>query len=110
VAVPYHIMAMGGEFTVDAPGQTELTVHISAGTPSGALIPFRGKGMPSVTGRGRGTLYVRTSVDVPKKLSKEQKRFLEQLGKTMPVDKIEAQTFRESGDKPFFEKGKDLFG
>jgi molecular chaperone DnaJ len=110
VAVPYHIMAMGGEFTVDAPGQTELTVHISAGTPSGALIPFRGKGMPSVTGRGRGTLYVRTSVDVPKKLSKEQKRFLEQLGKTMPVDKIEAQTFRESGDKPFFEKVKDLFG
>jgi molecular chaperone DnaJ len=110
VTVPYPIMAMGGEFRVDAPGGTELTVHVSAGTASGALIPFRGKGMPNVSGRGRGTLYVRTSVDVPKKLSKEQKKVIEQLGKNMPVDKIEPRTADESGDKPFFEKVKDLFG
>jgi molecular chaperone DnaJ len=110
VAVPYHLMAMGGEFKVDAPGHADLTVHVSAGTPSGALIPFRGKGMPNVGGRGRGTLYVRASVEVPKKLNKEQKKFIEQLGKTMSVDKIEPQTFQESGDKPFFEKVKDLFG
>ena len=110
VAVPYHLMAMGGEFKVDAPGNADLTVHVSAGTPSGALIPFRGKGMPNVSGRGRGTLYVRASVEVPKKLSKDQKKFIEQLGKTMPVDKIEPHAFQEPGDKPFFEKVKDLFG
>ena len=110
VAVPFHIMAMGGEFKLDTPGHAGLTVHVSAGTPSGALIPFRGKGMPNVGGRGRGTLYVRTSVEVPKKLSKEQKKFIDQLGKTMPVDKIEPQTFQDAGEKPFFEKVKDLFG
>ena len=27
-----------------------------------------------------------------------------------PVDKLEAQTFQEAGEKPFFEKVKDLFG
>jgi molecular chaperone DnaJ len=110
VPVPFPIMAMGGEFTVDAPGSTEVTVHVSAGTASGTLIPFRGKGMPSVTGRGRGTLYVRASVEVPRKLTKEQKRLVDQLGKTMPVEKIEAVPAGEGGDKPFFEKVKDLFG
>ena len=110
VAVPYPIMAMGGEFKVDAPGGTELTVHVSAGTASGTLLPFRGKGMPNVNGRGRGSLYVRATVDVPKKLSKDQKRFIDQLSKTMPVEKIEARSADEAGEKPFFEKVKDLFG
>jgi molecular chaperone DnaJ len=110
VPVPYPIMAMGGEFKVDAPGASELTVHVAAGTPSGGLIPFRGKGMPNVTGRGRGTLYVRVNVEVPKKLAKDQRKLVEQLGKTMTVEKIAAVPLDESGEKPFFEKVKDLFG
>ena len=76
VSVPYHVMAMGGSFKVDGPAG-ELAVDVSAGTPSGSLVTFRGKGMPSVTGRGRGTLYVRVSVDVPRKLSKEQKKLVD---------------------------------
>ena len=40
---------------------------------------FRGKGMPSVTGRGRGAFYVRLVVDVPRKLTKEQKKLVEEL-------------------------------
>lgn len=109
IPVPYPVMAMGGSFQVDGPGG-EIAVHVSAGTASGTLIPFRSKGMPNVTGRGRGTLYVRVTVEVPKKLSKDQKRFIEQLGKTMPVEKIEALSADEAGEKPFFEKVKDLFG
>ncbi len=110
VPVPFPIMAMGGEFKIEAPGNTEISVHVSAGTPSGSLLPFRGKGMPNVTGRGRGTLFVRATVEVPRKLTKEQKRFVEQLGKTMPVEKIEGVPAGEAGEKPFFEKVKDLFG
>jgi molecular chaperone DnaJ len=107
--VPFHLLALGGRFKVDGPSG-ELDVHVSAGSPSGTLIPFRGQGMASVNGRGRGTLFVRTIVEVPRKLSKDQKKLLDQLGKTMPVDKIAATPADESRDKPFFEKVKDLFG
>lgn len=104
--VPFHIMAMGGEFKVDGPAG-ELDVHVSAGTASGSLIPFRNRGMASVNGRGKGTLYVRVVVDVPKKLSKDQKKLVEQLGQTMKVGKIEATPARDDAEKSIFEK---LFG
>jgi molecular chaperone DnaJ len=109
VAVPYPTMAMGGTFKVDGPAG-EIDVDVSAGTESGALLPFRGKGMPSVTGRGRGTLYVRVVVEVPRKLTKDQKKLITDLGKTMPAEKIEATSIDDAREKPFFEKVKDLFG
>lgn len=109
VPVPYPTMALGGTFVIDGPAG-EIDVHVSAGTQSGTLIPFRGKGMASVAGRGRGTLFVRVNTEVPRKLSKEQKKLIESLGKTMPVEKIAATSADEGRDKPFFEKVKDLFG
>jgi len=109
VAVPYPVMAMGGSFKVDGPAGV-IDVDVSAGTESGALLPFRGKGMPSVTGRGRGTLYVRAVVEVPRKLTKDQKKLIADLGKTMPAEKIEATSVDDGREKPFFEKVKDLFG
>jgi molecular chaperone DnaJ len=108
VAVPFPTMALGGSFKVDGPAG-EILVDVPAGTASGSLIPFRGKGVPSVTGRGRGTLYVRATVEVPKKLSKDQKKLVTELARTMPVEKVDA-TPLEDKDKPFFEKVKDLFG
>jgi DnaJ-class molecular chaperone len=87
-----------------------LKVDISAGTASGTLIPFARQGMPSVTGRGRGTLYVRAVVDVPRKLTKDQKKMVDQLGTTMPVDHLEPTPTEAAREKPFFEKVKDLFG
>jgi molecular chaperone DnaJ len=66
--------------------------------------------MPSVTGRGRGAFHVRVVVDVPKKLTKEQKQLVTELGHTMPAETIEATPPDTERDKPFFEKVKDLFG
>jgi molecular chaperone DnaJ len=109
VPVPFHIMAMGGTFEVDGPGGS-INVDVSAGTASGTVATFRGKGMPSVTGRGRGAFHVRLVVDVPKRLSKDQKKLVEQFGKTITVEKLEPTTTDSDRDKPFFEKVKDLFG
>jgi hypothetical protein len=47
---------------------------------------------------------------VPKRLTKEQKKAIEQFGKTITVDKLEPSTGDGGDDKPFFEKVKDLFG
>ncbi len=110
VRVPFPMMAMGGTFKVDAPAGS-ADVHVSAGSANGALVSFRGKGMPNVSGRGAGALHVRLVVDVPKKLSKDQKKLIEQLGQTMKVDTLEARSTEGADeDKPFFERVKDLFG
>jgi DnaJ-class molecular chaperone len=63
-----------------------------------------------VSGRGRGAFHVRLVVDVPRRLTKEQKKAIESFGKTITVEKLEPSTGEGGDDKPFFEKVKDLFG
>ena len=88
-------------------GQEELS--IPAGTQTGARFRIRSKGMPSVSGRGRGDLHVIAKVAVPKKLTKEQKHLLEELGKTLKDEKGSLESSDDT-DKPFFERVKDIFG
>lgn len=109
VAVPFHIMTLGGQFQVDGPAES-ITVDVSAGTQSGTIKTFRGKGMPNVSGRGHGAFHVRLVVDVPRRLTKEQKKAIEQFARTVTVDKLEPAPTESGDDKPFFEKVKDLFG
>jgi molecular chaperone DnaJ len=54
-----------------------VTLKVPAGTPSGQIFRVRGKGSPKRS--GRGDLLVTVRVDVPGKLSKEEKELLEQL-------------------------------
>lgn len=109
VPVPFHVMALGGTFKVEGPGGP-IDVNVSASSVNGSLVSFRGKGMPSVSGHGRGTLHVRLVVDVPKRLTKEQKKLIEQLGKSMPEGQIEPRSLENDGEKPFFEKVRNMFG
>ncbi len=53
------------------------TIHVDAGTQSGFEIRVRGKGVP--TGNGRGDHLFIVQVVTPTKLSKEQKKILEEL-------------------------------
>ena len=106
--IGYPVLALGGEVKVPTlNGRDEL--HIPAGTQPGARFKLRGKGMPNVSGRGHGDLHVIAGVAVPKKLSKEQKHLLEELSKTLPQQEDEFDR-NESGEKPFFERVKDIFG
>jgi molecular chaperone DnaJ len=109
VPVPFHVMALGGSFPLQTPGGA-IDVHVPAGAQNGSVLSYRAKGMPSVTGQARGSLHVRLVVDVPAKLSKEQKKLVEQLAKSMPPETIGPREFDTENEKPFFEKVKDLFG
>jgi molecular chaperone DnaJ len=109
VPVPFPMLALGGAFKVQAP-DGPVDVEVSAGSASGTTLAFRGRGMPSVTGRGRGTFHVRLVADVPRKLTKEQKKLIEELRKSMHVEEIAPRAVDSGQDKPFFEKVKDLFG
>ena len=58
--------------------------------------------MPVLNGGGRGDLHVHVAVRVPTRLTRDQRKLLEQLRDTLPVDNTPAE-------KGLFEKVKDYF-
>jgi molecular chaperone DnaJ len=105
--IPFPTLALGGEIRVPLVNG-EDTVKVGPGTQPNTRFKLRGKGMPNVAGRGHGDLYVIARVAVPKKLTKEQRRLLEELAATMPAEPADGDG--DSDEKPFFEKVKDIFG
>jgi len=78
------------------------TVRIPEGTQHGAEVRLKGLGVPHLNSSVRGDLYVHVEVQVPSKLTKEQKRLLEQLRDTLPAE-------NEPTEKGIFDKVKDYF-
>lgn len=56
-----------------------VKMKIPAGTQSGEIYRVRGKGVPKLRGMGRGDHLVEVVVDVPTKLSRQEKKLIEQL-------------------------------
>ena len=77
-------------------------------TQSGETFRLRGRGMPDVSGRGRGDLLITVNVVTPKKLTKDQKKLLDQLAESLPKEKFEPTPVGE--DKGIFDRVKDIFG
>jgi molecular chaperone DnaJ len=106
--ISFPTLALGGSVRVPTlNGREEL--HIPAATQPGSRFRLRGKGMPNVSGRGHGDLHVIARAAIPKKLTKDQKRLIEELAKTFPPDEATAEEMA-GDDKPFFERVKDIFG
>ncbi len=66
--------------TIDVPtldGPSKL--KIPAGTQSGKVFRLKGKGVPALSGGGRGDEHVRIFVETPTHLSKEQRELLERF-------------------------------
>jgi len=57
----------------------EVTVKVDAGCQPGSVVVVKGEGAPRLDRGGRGDLHVMVSVQVPKKLSKNAKRLLQEL-------------------------------
>ena len=76
--LPFTLAALGGTTKVSTL-EGELKLKVRPGTQSHTLIRLRGEGVPHLQSRGKGDLYVRLIVDVPEKLSKDQKQLLEKL-------------------------------
>ena len=74
--ITYAEAALGAQVKVPTLDGT-VTLKVPAGTPSGKTFRLKGKGAPR--GKGHGDLLVTTNVDVPGKLSKEEKQLLKQL-------------------------------
>jgi len=96
--------ALGTELQV--PGLNgEERLKIPEGTQSGAVFRIKGKGMPDPRGGGKGDLYYHVRVMTPVKLTREQRKLVEQLGATLKVENKPAER-----NSSIFDKVKDIFG
>ncbi|MEN6394426.1 MAG: molecular chaperone DnaJ [Anaerolineaceae bacterium] len=74
--------ALGAEVqipTVDGPA----TLKIPPGTQPGKVLRLRGKGVPHLRSNGRGDQLVALNVEVPSRLTSEQRELFEQLAKSL---------------------------
>ncbi|PIR61648.1 MAG: hypothetical protein COY81_04095 [Candidatus Pacebacteria bacterium CG_4_10_14_0_8_um_filter_43_12] len=78
--ISFSLAALGGVTQVDTI-ESKLKLKVRAGTASHTLVRLRGEGVPHLRSGGKGDLYVRLIVEVPEKLSREQKRVLEELSR-----------------------------
>jgi molecular chaperone DnaJ len=81
-------------------GDTDL--EFEPGTQPGEIRVLRGRGMPVLQGFGRGDQRVLVNVQVPRRLSEQQRNLLEEFERSAGED-----TYRR--DEGFFEKLKSAF-
>ncbi|HEV2488558.1 MAG TPA: molecular chaperone DnaJ [Candidatus Acidoferrales bacterium] len=94
--------ALGAEIMIPTLNGEEM-LEIPEGTQPATLFRKKGKGLPDPNG-GKGDLYVNVRVVVPSKLTKEQRRMLEELHR---VTKVENRPVERGSS--FFDKVKDIF-
>ncbi len=83
---------------------SRIKVRIEAGTQPGKILRLRGKGLPDLNGYGKGDLLVKVSVWVPRNLTREEKKALEELTRSGNFEPAPG-----SGERTFFKKMRDMF-
>jgi molecular chaperone DnaJ len=83
----------------------EEKLKIPEGTQSGAVFRLKGRGLADPRGGGKGDLYYHVRVLTPTKLTREQRKLIEQLGAMLKVENKPADR-----NSSIFDKVKDIFG
>ena len=101
--VSYADAVLGAEVVVPTiDGKIKFTVPEA--TQSETVFRLRGKGIPNPHRGGRGDQYVTVSIEVPRKLSKEQKAQLREFDSSLAVDR------NYEKKKSFADRIKKVFG
>lgn len=92
VPISFTQAALGGE--IETPTlEGSVKIKIPAGTQSQKKFRLKNKGIASLNGRTRGDQYVMVNVEVPSKLSDEQRQLLERFAEISGESYPESQTF-----------------
>jgi molecular chaperone DnaJ len=83
----------------------EEKLKIPEGTQSGAVFRLKGRGLADPRGGGKGDLYYHVRVLTPTRLTRDQRKLIEQLGATLKVENKPADR-----NSSIFDKVKDIFG
>jgi molecular chaperone DnaJ len=101
--ISFTTAALGGAISLPGLDGHKVEVKIPAGVQSGEQLRHRGSGMTVLSGRGRGDLVARILVETPTRMSKEQKKLLEEFRATETGDECPAA-------KGFFSRVREMFG
>ena len=82
----------------------ELELDLPAGTQPGSVVTLRGRGLPSLQGFGRGDEHVHVRVLVPRRLSAEQRRLLEEF------ERLSGEDTYEEPEDGFVDRLRQAFG
>ncbi|KPK00591.1 MAG: integrase [Desulfobacterales bacterium SG8_35] len=80
--IPFSKACLGSEISVQSLEGKELKVKVPAGIKPQSKLRLKGHGLPAGKTGGRGDIYVKISVDVPKNLTNEQKKLMKELAET----------------------------
>lgn len=80
----------------------KVKMRVPSGTQSGKVFRLRGKGIEVLGGYGKGDQLVKVVVEVPEKISKKQRKLIEELASEMGEEVHPQQ-------KSFLEKLRSLF-
>jgi molecular chaperone DnaJ len=81
----------------------EVGFTIPAGTQPGKIFPLKGKGAQHLRGGGRGDQLMVINIEIPSKLTPEQRKLFEQLALTMGTE-VRPQ------ERSFLDKLKEVLG
>jgi molecular chaperone DnaJ len=100
--ISFTTAALGGSISLPGIDGQKVEIKIPSGVQSGEQLRHRGAGMSVLNGRGRGDLVARILVETPTRMSKEQKKLLEEFRATETGDECPAV-------KSFFARVRDMF-
>lgn len=102
VPITFTQAALGDEITI--PGLSgKLSCKVPAGTQPGNVLRLKGKGVANVNTGKPGDIYVEVNLEVPTKLTAEQKEYIRKFGEA----KIEPGSYEKK--KSWTEKIRNLF-
>ncbi|MEO0254162.1 MAG: molecular chaperone DnaJ [candidate division WOR-3 bacterium] len=78
VKVPYPVLVLGGELSIDSLNGKKLKLKIPPGTQTGEILRIKGQGLKDLNGN-KGDLFVEIDVEIPKEVSREEKEILKKL-------------------------------
>ena len=101
--IPFTLATLGGVVQVPTL-DGKVSLKIPSGTPSNKTFRIKDKGMPNLRSPSRtGDLYAKVIIQVPKKLTKEQREKLVEFGKSCGDKDLSAEEGFMGKAKRFFE-------
>lgn len=102
VPIPFSVAALGGELEVPTL-EGKASIKIPAGTQGGTTFRLRNRGTTKLQSSTKGDLHVKVQVEVPTRLSSEQKDMLKDFAETVGTKNSPMQ-------EGFLDKAKRFFG
>lgn len=101
IPITFTQAALGDSITVPALSE-KISYKVPAGTQPGTVFRLKGKGIKNVRSGKPGDLYIQVSLEVPTKLTSEQKELIKDFGESKTLEGY-------SKKKNFMDSVKDLF-